>query len=409
EGDLSSYNSITSIDIKELRLCNQPTDICQTVSQTTDTEATLTWTDNNSPAASSFSVFYKQADNSTDEYLQLTANAPTAKPEGLQPNTLYSVYVTAHCGDKGESYNSLPASFSTLHSFPYTETMVQDPNITKIINGKPVSVPGPGPLDRGFRTATGTLPTNGTTAASLSFIANPVSNDEAFCPYSTYALLNDAKAIPNALGVREYVKEGWLVSSGIYITNDGLPLKISFKANSAQQIDNEWVKGNLPSKFNKVKLYVLVSKNGDFTRNDVVSTIDVSGETVDGKEYTVDIPAIAGIAYVAFFFNNPDANPARDEAEGQEPPAMLFEIYDLHFETAGYNLTLNVSPENAGTVTGGGIYKTDAPVTVTATANENYAFVAWMDGEDVVSTDASHSFPMPDGNRTYTAKFRSLI
>lgn len=70
-----------------------------------------------------------------------------------------------------------------------------------------------------------------------------------------------------------------------------------------------------------------------------------------------------------------------------------------------FNLTLKATPENAGTVTGEGKYEEKSEVTIKATANENYKFVAWINGTDTLSTQASYTFPMPAQDVTYTAVF----
>lgn len=45
-----------------------------------------------------------------------------------------------------------------------------------------------------------------------------------------------------------------------------------------------------------------------------------------------------------------------------------------------YTITLSVDPEGGGTVTGGGEYEEGNQATVTATPNEGYRFVHWIDG-----------------------------
>lgn len=52
-----------------------------------------------------------------------------------------------------------------------------------------------------------------------------------------------------------------------------------------------------------------------------------------------------------------------------------------------YRLTLNVSDEAAGSVTGAGLYPQGTAVTITATANTGYSFTQWSDGV----TDASRT------------------
>ena len=59
-----------------------------------------------------------------------------------------------------------------------------------------------------------------------------------------------------------------------------------------------------------------------------------------------------------------------------------------------------------GSVTGDGEYVYGSTVTVTATTNEGYVFVGWMDGdENIVSTEASYRFTATD-NQRLTAVFK---
>ena len=45
-----------------------------------------------------------------------------------------------------------------------------------------------------------------------------------------------------------------------------------------------------------------------------------------------------------------------------------------------YTITATADDSQAGTVAGGGIFKTDSVVTLTATANDGYVFAKWSDG-----------------------------
>lgn len=74
-----------------------------------------------------------------------------------------------------------------------------------------------------------------------------------------------------------------------------------------------------------------------------------------------------------------------------------------------YELTVNISPEEAGTVNGvseySGFYFEGRNVKLTASANKGYKFVAWKNGETELSKDTVYSFPMPNENLAYTAVF----
>jgi hypothetical protein len=70
-------------------------------------------------------------------------------------------------------------------------------------------------------------------------------------------------------------------------------------------------------------------------------------------------------------------------------------------------ISVSVSPAEGGTVTGGGTYEQGQSCTLTATANEGYAFVNWTENGNEVSTDATYTFTV-DGDRALVANFTAL-
>lgn len=54
--------------------------------------------------------------------------------------------------------------------------------------------------------------------------------------------------------------------------------------------------------------------------------------------------------------------------------------YDASSTVTRYTITTKVSPDNAGTVTGGGTFDKGTTCTLTANPNTNYEFVSWSDG-----------------------------
>lgn len=70
-----------------------------------------------------------------------------------------------------------------------------------------------------------------------------------------------------------------------------------------------------------------------------------------------------------------------------------------------YTVTLVASPSNAGVVTGGGDYKKGDIIQLTATANENFYFVSWTEGTNVVSTEATFDYTVEGRDVTLTANF----
>ena len=72
----------------------------------------------------------------------------------------------------------------------------------------------------------------------------------------------------------------------------------------------------------------------------------------------------------------------------------------------GLSYTINVlaSPDEGGTVTGGGTYNQGATCTLTATAYEDYNFVNWTENGEVVSVNSVYSFTVTS-NRNLVANF----
>ena len=71
-----------------------------------------------------------------------------------------------------------------------------------------------------------------------------------------------------------------------------------------------------------------------------------------------------------------------------------------------YTLSLFANPPAGGTVTGGGNYEAGAQVTAAANANAGYDFANWTDvSGNVLSTQASYVFQMPDADLSLWANF----
>ena len=66
--------------------------------------------------------------------------------------------------------------------------------------------------------------------------------------------------------------------------------------------------------------------------------------------------------------------------------------------STGHTVTILVNQEGAGTVTGAGEYEDGAEVTVTATVNDGYTFMGWLDAatEDFVAYDLEYTFQVLD-------------
>ena len=72
-----------------------------------------------------------------------------------------------------------------------------------------------------------------------------------------------------------------------------------------------------------------------------------------------------------------------------------------------FDITATADPEEGGTISGTGSYEEGQTCTLTATANEDYAFVKWTENDEEVSNEASYAFTVT-GNRNLVAHFRYI-
>lgn len=69
--------------------------------------------------------------------------------------------------------------------------------------------------------------------------------------------------------------------------------------------------------------------------------------------------------------------------------------------------TINVSTAEGGTASGGGEYEQGSSVTLTATPENGYRFIAWTENDEQISTDENYTF-IADHGRTIVAKFTPI-
>ena len=94
-------------------------------------------------------------------------------------------------------------------------------------------------------------------------------------------------------------------------------------------------------------------------------------------------------------------------------PSISFEVtgpaaYVAHFIPNTYEITATAVPSYAGTVTGAGTYYYNTTCTLTATPNTGHHFLNWTKNGAVVSTDASISFTVT-ANEEYVAHFDANV
>ena len=75
--------------------------------------------------------------------------------------------------------------------------------------------------------------------------------------------------------------------------------------------------------------------------------------------------------------------------------------------TQTYTINVSANPTIGGSVTGGGTYNQGQSCTVIATPNAGFTFTNWTENGNVVSTQASYTFPV-NNNRTLVANFQVI-
>ncbi len=123
--------------------------------------------------------------------------------------------------------------------------------------------------------------------------------------------------------------------------------------------------------------------------------VDVTVEGTDPS--AVPVPFITGVSSDAdiekYFWH-------ADNSVGKFVPVG----HNTGYFGKGDEITVKSSPEDGGTVTGGGTYLGGDSVTVEATPNDGYKFVEWTEDGNKVSADASYTFNVT-GNRSLVAVF----
>ncbi len=136
--------------------------------------------------------------------------------------------------------------------------------------------------------------------------------------------------------------------------------------------------------------------------------INTSGQdSSDGGEGKTTTEMITSSTFSAWDFSE-----TWSIEEGESYPYLQWQTEpgDHNYPVIGtYSLTLLVSPEGAGSVTGEGVYEEGEEVSVAATANEGYVFVNWTDSDGAEqSSDAEYTFTMPAENVELTANFLDI-
>ena len=136
--------------------------------------------------------------------------------------------------------------------------------------------------------------------------------------------------------------------------------------------------------------------------NENFGTVTGSGNYKHGDNVKLTAVSNAGYAFVNWTENGEVVS---EEAEysfiiksDRNLVANFIEAYDVE---------VSLNPENAGSVTGTGIYKQGDNVTLIASQKEGYKFINWTENGEVVSEEAEYSFTITS-DRDLVANFELL-
>lgn len=139
----------------------------------------------------------------------------------------------------------------------------------------------------------------------------------------------------------------------------------------------------------------------------IIYTIDVNcdderGTVSGGGTYSYNdiaiLTATPNEGYVFSKWNNDSiANPMEITVTGNA-------TFEAIFDAISFQITVVADPENGGVVSGGGTYYFPNQPTITAIANDNYAFVNWTEDNEVVSEEPEYTV-LGWSSRTLIAHF----
>jgi len=136
----------------------------------------------------------------------------------------------------------------------------------------------------------------------------------------------------------------------------------------------------------------------------------VSGEGAYAQNQSVTVEASPHDGYAFTHWTDDDGNELSTEATYTFPMPGQDLTLTAHFALIDYYLTLNVSPEEGGTVTGEGYYNYGDPVSAVAVPAEDHYFLHWTDRDgNVMSEEETYVFDMPAQNLELTANFEYAV
>ncbi len=129
-------------------------------------------------------------------------------------------------------------------------------------------------------------------------------------------------------------------------------------------------------------------------------TTSGGGTFATGTEVTVSASPAAGYQFVNWTESGVQVSATASYTFTIETDRALV----ANFSLLQYSITVSSSPEEGGSVTGGGTYDHGEQVTITASPSAGYAFVNWTEDGSVISTNATYTFTV-NSNRSFQANY----
>lgn len=205
--------------------------------------------------------------------------------------------------------------------------------------------------------------------------------------------------------------DGSVSGDGSYLRGTSITIRATPNSNSTFI---NWIKdGSVVT--TSTSFTITVSQNATYIANfapkpklDVTSLVTpAGGGTVTGttKAYPGDTVTLTASANVGRYFSYWEYG---DNRIYDNPLRITMPSYSIivtaHFAINSYIITTNVSPNDGGTVSGGGSYNYGSSVRLTATPNDAYDFDKWDDGDTSPIKNIVVS-----SNKIYTAYFKDKV
>ena len=289
-----SWN-LDDFKVMPIPACPSPVSNSVVISEITDTQATVSWTDTDE-SHNAWTVHYK-AENDED-YIVLPATAQTITLTGLTATTAYEVYVMTNCGTDDNVSRTDIVSFRTIATpiteFPYYQTFED-------LENNPASFDFRNEHTNKWHigTATGVVSEEGSDEMTTSLY---ISNDNGVSyAYTTQSATSYANAImPVIFGeANEYV------------------LSFDYKVNG------ETYGGSSVYDFLKVFLCdsdVNIPTNGEPTGTGVTTLLDKTAGVTEWTHASLSLTGVANTTkQIVFYWKN-------DSGSGANPPAAIDNI-----------------------------------------------------------------------------------